>query len=135
MLGALTLPTLWTLSQDVLNVVTNKPLLNSEEITNLFALGFLPGMVLGAGMVRAWAQWRAGRIGEARWLLVGHSAFVALPCLLLEASDISEAFSHVGTGDWSFVWRETAFNFYFNFPLQCASALLLLGLFMRSPRD
>ena len=131
MLGALTLPTLWTLSQDALNVLTHRPLLDSEEITLLFTLGFLPGMILGAGALRAWVKWRAGETGETRALLIGHSTFVAIPCFLIQASDVSEAFAHIAQGDWSFLWRETALRFYFNFPLQCAVFLLLFGLFMR----
>ena len=134
MLGALTLPTLWTMSQDALNVLIHKPLLRSEEITLLFALGFLPGMILGAGTVRAWVKWRASEIGETRWLLIGHGAFVAIPCFFIAFADLSEYFSDIAQGDWSFAWREAALHFYFNFPLQCAVFLLLLGLFMRGNR-
>ena len=135
MLGALILPSLWTMSQDALNILTHKPLLNSEEITNLFAIGFLPGMVLGAGIVRSWVKWRARELGETRWLLMGHSILVAIPCFLLQVSDLDEAFSHITHGDWSFLWRETAFNFYFDFPLQVALAMLLFGLFMRGDKS
>lgn len=131
MLGALTLPTLWTLSQDVLNVLTRKPLLNSELITQLFAVGFVPGMILGAGVVRAWVAWRAGKVGEARGLLIGHSTFVALPCLLLLLVNLQSAFSQIATSGWNVVLREGAFAFYLNFPLQVALAMFLLGLFLR----
>jgi len=136
MLGALTLPTVWTLSQDVLNVLINKPLLNSEEVTQVFAMGFLPGMILGAGALRAWAAWRTQQIGSARWLLIGHSIVAALSCWLLIPPLLS---SHPDVlarppRSWESPITDYAFLFYDIFPLHIALAMLLLGIFMRSSR-
>ncbi len=134
MLGALALPTLWTVSQNILSLVLGKPLLSSEEVTNLFALGFLPGMILGAGALRAWVAWRAREIGSARWLLIGHSVFVALPCLLFSFLGLNDVFAQTQNMGWNSVLRQVALVFYINFPLQVALVMLLLGLFMRAPR-
>lgn len=133
MLGALTLPSLWVLSQDALNVLLSRPLLNSEEVTQLFAAGFLPGMVLGAGAVRAWAAWRVQHLGSARWLLIGYSLFAVLPCwlfippLLGSHSDILAR----PPRSWESPLAAYTFLFYDIFPLQVALAMLLFGLFLR----
>ena len=134
MLGALTLPTLWTMSQDALNVLTRKPLLSSEEVTLLFAMGFLPGMVLGAGAVRAWVAWRAGEIGETRWLLIGHGAFVLVPCAVPIVFGFIGALDDLTIRGWRATLIDSASGFYFNFPFQIALTMVLLGLFMRSAR-
>lgn len=129
MLGALALPTGWTISQDALSLIASKSLLHADEVTGLFALGFLPGMILGAGAVRAWAAWRNDDLGAARWFLIGHGAFVIFGCLALVLS----LFPDLPTESLQ-NWRDTLLLLYWAFPLQCALAMLLLGIFMRSRR-
>ena len=91
-------------------------------------------MILGAGAVRAWTKWRSDEIGETRWSLIGHSAFV----LVLSGAPL--LFNFIGSIDdlamrgWRPILLYNATGFYFDFPLQVALLMLLLGLFMRSPR-
>ena len=134
MAGALVLPTLWVLSQDALNLVTRRPFLGSEGVTSLFALGFLPGMILGAGAVRAWAFWRSGK-GNARILLLGHSALVILLGLIFPpAPTTNEALLVALATNYGVAGRDVSLYFVFNFPLQCALLMLLAGIFLRAPR-
>ena len=134
MLGALALPLGWTVSLSALNVLQSRPLLNSEQITLLFALGFLPGMILGAGAVRAWAAWQNGNRGEVRWHLIGHGAFVAALCAPIWLMVLWSSYLNWPAKGWIWALRRDADAFCSNFPLQCALLMLLLGLFLRSPR-
>ncbi len=129
MLGALIIPCLWTLSQDVLKVLIHKPLLNSEEITLLFAVGFVPDMILGACITRAWVEWRAGKIGEARGLLITNGFTATIISLLIFFLELNYPAQLL-----KYSLPQVLTFFYFNFPLQCALAVLLFGIFMRSPR-
>ena len=139
MLGALALPTLWTVSLDILRLLFGKPLLQAEEVTTVFAMGCIPGMVLGAGLVRAWA---APNASKARRLLLGHSSVIAVPNLLIFLFSL-HSFSKIGYGletgpakilPLNSVWNAT-FNLILDFfPLHCALAMLLFGLFMRGSR-
>ena len=134
MLGALALPTLWTISQDALNLVLRRPFLGAEGVTALFALGFLPGMILGAGALRAWKAWRNG-VGNARLLLLGHSALViALGLIFPPAQATNEALLASLSTNYGIIGRNFSLYFLFNFPLQCALLMLLAGIFLRARR-
>ena len=136
MLGALVVPSGWVLSQDLLGLIIGKPLLHSEEVTQLFAIGCLPGMILGAGLLRAWVAWRAQKTGSARWLLVGHSFFSVLICWVL-VPPLFSLHSYLlarPPRDWDSPLATYAFLLYDLFPLQCALVMLLVSLFLRSPR-
>ena len=140
MLGALALPTLWVVTKDIWNWLQGLRALNSEEVTWVFAQGFLPGMVLGAGALRAWVAWRAGEISRARWLLISHGGLVAL---------VASAFLARWLQNYQWILRSnmkpppqilshslpTWFNYVLYIadavPLQIALAMFLLGLFMR----
>lgn len=142
MLGALALPTLWVISQDALSVLlTNKPLLNSEEVTHLFAIGCLPGMVMGAGAVRAWVAWRDGRFGKARRLLIGYGGLISLVFggllinRLLDLTNQAEYLQPVKILSKPMpVWFHYVFAIADAVPLQVALAMFLMGLFMRGER-
>ena len=134
MLGALTVPALWTLSQDALNVFIRKPLLNSEEITQLFAVGFVPGMILGAGALRAWVAWRNGNLGEARELLMSHGGFTFLLCAIVLFPLVRDVYRAVTMLGWPALMQSEAIWLYTNVPIQIALAMLLFGLFMRGDR-
>ena len=131
MLGALTLPTLWTLSQDLWNKVLGQGLLNSEEITQLFAIGFVPGMILGAGALRAWVAWKEKDFGEARGLLLGHGGFTFLLCAITLLPLTRDVYQAATTQGWEVLLSQNAVWLYTNIPLQVALAMLLVGLFMR----
>ncbi len=131
MLGALMLPSLWTMSQDAFNVLMHKPLLNSEEITQLFAVGFVPGMILGAGALRAWVAWKSGNLRESRGLLIGHGGFTFLLCGLALFPLARGVYNMVATLGWKTLLNDNAIALYTNVPIQIALAMLLLGLFMR----
>ena len=83
-------------------------------------MGFLPGMVLGAGAVRAWVAWRAGEIGETRWLLIGHGAFVLVPCAVPIVFGFIGALDDLTIRGWRATLIDSASGFYFNFPFQIA---------------
>ena len=136
MLGALAVPALWVASEDILRFATRYPILNSEEVTGYFASGALPGMFLGAGAVRAWAAWREGKLGQARWLLLSHGALVAVAITgwllpqVWNSAQIGQTFLF-GQPVSPLVSMLTDFRLWKNLPLQVALAMLLFGLFMR----
>ena len=136
MLGALAVPSLWVASEDILRFATHYQILNSEEVTGYFASGALPGMFLGAGAVRAWAAWRDGKLGQARWLLLSHGALVAvailgwlLPQLWNSPATGQNFFAHIPISSTLAMFLDV--RLWKNLPLQVALAMLLLGLFMR----
>ena len=135
-LGALAVPLGWVISQDALRLAFVKPMLDSEEVTRLFAAGVFPGMILGAGAVRAWAAWRDRKSGGTRWFLLGHSLGGILSCWvfmppLLGAHSYLLARPPQG---WNSPLTDYAFLFYDVFPLQVALAMLLWGILMRPAR-
>ena len=139
MLGALTVPTLWVLSEDILRLATRYRLLDAEEVTGYFASGALPGMVLGAGAVRAWVAWRADQKSSARWLLLLHGGLVAagsLGWLLPKLWQFAQTGQNFFVGQPIAPWLAMLLDpqLWKNFPLQVALAMLLLGLFLRGSR-
>lgn len=139
MLGALTLPGLWVVSQDVIRTLLRESLLNLEEVTTLFAMGFLPGMVLGAGALCAWVAWREGKKNGSRRLLIVYGAFVTVglltfgPAFLGSHSRLSYLLARPPQG-WESPITFYVFLFYDVLPFQIAIAMLLFGLFMRGSR-
>ncbi|NEN44448.1 hypothetical protein G3V71_24140, partial [Escherichia coli] len=114
--------------------------LNSEQVTQVFALGFVPGMILGAGALRALVSWRAGEPGRARWLLISHGGLVALFTGALLARDLQKSYALtqiIPTRPPQILSHEMPLWFYQVIsimdavPLQIALFLLLVGLFMR----
>ena len=143
MLGALTLPTLWVASKDVWRWLQGLRWLNSEQVTQVFAMGFLPGMVLGAGALRAWVAWRAGETGRARWLLISHGGLVASIATVILVRDVQQSYlNHQALSilppqilSLSMpVWFYQALVIIDAVPLQVALAMLIFGLFMRGNR-
>ena len=143
MLGALTLPTLWVASQDVLRIVAQQRLLNTEEVTSYFASGALPGMVLGAGAVRAWAAWRKHDLASARRLLMIHGGLVTVISGYFSLTRLWQFYLNFGAlsmmpptlfSKSMPYWFEFVLEFAGEFPLQCALFMLLFGLFMRGSR-
>ncbi len=143
MLGALTLPSLWVASKDVWRWLQEMRWLDSEEVTQVFAMGFVPGMILGAGALRALVAWKAGEVGRARWLLISHGGLVTLFAGALLARDLRRQyflFQIVSPRPPQILAYEMPYWFYYLLvvmdavPLQIALAMLLLGLFMRGNR-
>ena len=140
MLGALTLPALWVASKDVWRWLQRQPGLNSEQVTQVFAMGFVPGMILGAGALRALVAWRAGERGRARWLLISHGGLVALFAVALLVRELQQTYartqiSPIRTPEiLSYAmpaWFYCVLQVADAIPLQIALAMLLFGLFMR----
>ena len=143
MLGALILPTLWILSKDVWLWLQGRNWLNSEQVTQVFAMGFIPGMILGAGALRALVVWRAGEVGKARWLLISHGGLVTLFSGALLLRDLPRTYALTQIGGPlppRILSYEMPILFYVVLriadavPLQIALVMLLLGLFMRGNR-
>ena len=140
-LGALTLPSLWVISQTVLHLATGNVLLDAEQITRYFALGAIPGMILGAGTLRAWVAWRKGNFSKARYLLMGHGSLVTLLAggfFLLQLRLL--LFNTASFGQPQFLSQSKPMWFFYVIlfadavPLQVALFMLLFGLFMRGSR-
>ena len=143
MLGALTVPALWVASEDILRIATSYRLLNSEEVTGYFASGALPGMVLGAGAVRAWAAWRARDVARARGLLLVHGGLVTLVSGYFSLTKLWHSYLNFGALSYAPPtlfskpmpqWFELVLQSAGEFPLQLGILMLLLGLFMRGSR-
>ena len=143
MLGALTLPSVWVASKDVWRWLQGMRWLDSEEVTQVFAIGFVPGMILGAGALRALVSWKAGEVGRARWLLISHGGLVTLFAGALLVRDVRQnyldhqAFSMLPPQILSRylpLWFYQVLVVVDAVPLQVALAMLLLGLFMRGNR-
>ena len=141
MLGALTLPALWVASKDAWNWLQGLRWLSSEQVTQVFALGFLPGMILGAGALRALVLWKADEIGRARWLLISHGGLVALFAGTLLVRDLQRTYALAQISPTRApqilshslpIWFHYALKIADAVPLQVAIIMLLLGLFMRS---
>ncbi len=139
-LGALALPSFWVASQDAWRWLQGMRPLNSEEVTQVFAMGFLPGMILGAGALRAWVAWRTRELGEARGLLIGHGGLVVLIAGALLVQDFrggmlnAQAIPVVPPKILSYampMWFYYVLQTAEAVPLQVALAMFLLGLFMR----
>ena len=144
MLGALALPSLWVASKDIWRWLQGMRWLDSEEVTQVFAMGFVPGMILGAGALRAWAAWRAGEVSRARWLLISHGGLVAMVAVLLLARNLQRYYSLTQIiasprppqilSHTMPIWFYYLLRIADAVPLQVALAMLLCGLFMRGNR-
>lgn len=132
-LGALALPSLWIVWFDLILLLSGERILNAEFVTFLFVVGAWPGMILGAGAVRAWALWRNGEKGETRWILLSYGTIVTLILFGFFWFSFRRFF-----GIWPDLtlarWQFVRTLILLTFPLHCSLVMLLFGLFLRSPR-
>lgn len=132
-LGALALPSLWIVWFDLILLLSGERVLNAGFITFLFVVGTWPGMILGAGAVRAWAAWRNNEKSEARWILLSYGTTVSLILLAFYLFYFWRFFNNWPDATAA-RWLLARTLILATFPLHCSLTMLLFGLFMRSPR-
>ena len=134
MLGALIVPTGWVLLQDAWNLALGEPILGAEDVTRFFAFGCVPGMILGAGALRARVAWLNANFTGARWILALHGASALVCALSIAWSSYATVLRMVSAQGLTFLLSRYAIWIYAYFPFHCALVMLLIGIFMRSRR-